>query len=118
MPVLSQTQIDFFYREGYLMVPDVFNPTDLTPLREELNSVVDVTAKLLKKENKLSDLYEHLPFEQRLAAIWRECEEILHPILGSGGGGYSGKELFSLITNQKLLIRCNTNQTNIRIGKY
>tara|TARA_B100001250_G_scaffold72547_2_gene59061 strand:- start:9195 stop:10163 length:969 start_codon:yes stop_codon:yes gene_type:complete len=103
MSVLSEQQMDFFYREGYLMVPDVFNPVDLTPLREELNSVVDVTANRLKKENKLSDLYEDLPFEQRLAAIWRECEEILHPILGSGGGGYSGKELFSLITNQKLL---------------
>ncbi len=103
MSVLSEQQMDFFYREGYLMVPDVFNPVDLTPLREELNSVVDVTANRLKKENKLSDLYEDLPFEQRLASIWRECEEILHPILGSGGGGYSGKELFSLITNQKLL---------------
>lgn len=103
MSILSQAQIDFFYREGYLMVPDVFTPMDLMPLREELSEVVDITAKLLKEENKLSDTYENLPFERRLAAIWRESEEILYPILGKGGGGYSGRELFYLITNQKLL---------------
>ena len=103
MPMMSSDQIDFFHREGYLMVPDVFTPTDLTPLCEELSGVIDVTAYRLKKENKLSNLYEDLPFEQRLAAIWKECEEILNPIVGKGGGGYSGKELFRLITNPKLL---------------
>ena len=66
MSILSQAQIDFFYREGYLMVPDVFTPMDLMPLREELSEVVDITAKLLKEENKLSDTYENLPFERRL----------------------------------------------------
>ena len=103
MSVLSRQQLNFFYQEGYLTVPDVFASNDLMPLREELSNVITDTANRLKKENKINELYEHLPFEQRLAAIWRESEEILYPITGRGGGGYSGEELFKIISNPKLL---------------
>ena len=39
MKALSNEQMDFFRREGYLMVPDVFERDDLTPLRDELTGV-------------------------------------------------------------------------------
>ena len=36
MKALSSEQMNFFQSEGYLMVPDVFDRDDLTPLRDEL----------------------------------------------------------------------------------
>ena len=45
MKALSNEQMDFFRREGYLMVPDVFERDDLTPLRDELTGVIDSKAR-------------------------------------------------------------------------
>ena len=103
MKALSNEQMDFFRREGYLMVPDVFERDDLTPLRDELTGVIDSKARALVDEGKLSRPYEEEPFERRLTRVWNECPEIMEPLTGKGGGGYSGAELFHVITHRKLL---------------
>ena len=54
MTALSLQQLEFFNREGYLMVPDVFAPVDLMPLRDELTGVIDREAKRLVEEGRLS----------------------------------------------------------------
>lgn len=103
MKALSQEQLDFFNREGYLMVPDVFVPQDLMPLREELTGVIDREAKRLVEEGRLSRSFAEEPFERRLTRVWNECPGIMQPLTGKGGGGYSGAELFRLITHPKLV---------------
>jgi phytanoyl-CoA hydroxylase len=103
MKALSPEQLEFFNREGYLMVPDVFVPADLMPLREELTGVIDREARRLVEEGRLSQSFEEEPFERRLTKIWNECPGIMQPLTGKGGGGYSGAELFRLITHSKLV---------------
>ena len=103
MNALSSEQMEFFRREGYLMIPDVFDRDDLTPLRDELTGAIDAKARELVDEGKLSQLYDEEPFERRLTRIWNECPEIMQPLTGKGGGGYSGAELFRVITHRKLL---------------
>ena len=103
MKALSSEQMNFFQSEGYLMVPDVFDRDDLTPLRDELTGVIDAKARQLVREGKLSRPYDEEPFESRLTRVWNECPEIMQPLTGKGGGGYSGAELFHVITHRKLL---------------
>lgn len=103
MSALSERQIEFFKREGYLLVPDVFAAADLEPLRDEFTSVIHRAAVDLQAAGKLSRLYEEEPFERRLTCIYRETEEILDPIVGAGGGGHSGPALFGVITHPRLL---------------
>ena len=103
MPEFTERQNEFFRREGYLMVPDVFAPADLEPLRDEFTEVIHQTAVELQAAGKLSRLYEEEPFERRLSRIYAETDEILGPIVGRGGGGYSGPALFAVITHPRLL---------------
>ena len=103
MGALSKQQIEFFKREGYLLVPEVFAVADLEPLRDEFTEVIHRTALELQAAGKLSRLYEEEPFERRLTCIFRESEEILGPIVGQGGGGHSGPALFAVITHPRLL---------------
>ena len=103
MSALDDPQVEFFRREGYLMVPDVFAAADLEPLRDEFTEVIHQTALELQAAGKLSRLYEEEPFERRLSRIYAETDEILGPIVGRGGGGYSGPALFAVITHPRLL---------------
>ena len=103
MSALTERQIEFFGREGYLMVPEVFAPADLRPLRDEFTAVIHASALELRAAGKLSRLYEEEPFERRLSRIYAETDEILGPIIGRGGGGHSGPALFAIITHPRLL---------------
>ena len=85
MNALTERQVEFFRREGYLMVPDVFAPADLESLRDEFTQVIHQTAVELQAAGKLSRLYEKEPFERRLSRIYAETDEILGPIVGRGG---------------------------------
>lgn len=100
---LRRQEVNFFEREGYLMLPEVFSPDDLTPLREALSATIDREARRLMAAGVLSQLYEDEPFERRLTRIYSETEEILLPIVGRAGGGYSEPALFNIITHPKLV---------------
>ena len=107
MQTLTATQLEFFLQEGYLMIPDVFAPQDLTPVREELQDIVHRESLRLVEEEQLEQSYAAEPFETRLGAIYNEnpdtAEEIIRAITGRGGGGHSGKALFEVITHPNLL---------------
>ena len=102
---LSEAQADQYARQGFVMVPDVFDPADLQPLCDELTDVIHYSAIELKAAGKISSLYEDEPFERRLTRIMVESEEVMHALTGKGGGGHSGKAFFELITHEKLLAR-------------
>lgn len=104
MSRLDPVQLEFFHREGYLIVPDLFPPAALEPLRAELTELVHREALRLNAEGRLSRLYEEEPFERRLTRLHAEVgEEILKAITGRGGGGHSGRALFELIIHPALL---------------
>jgi ectoine hydroxylase-related dioxygenase (phytanoyl-CoA dioxygenase family) len=106
---LTSARIDQFHHEGYVIVPDVFDPADLEPLRQELHQEIARKARALRDEGKLDNLHEELDFDRRLAAIHRDNpangEAIMKHLEGLRGGGFHAPEMFDVIAHPKLLAR-------------
>ena len=104
---LSPAQVDHFNQEGFLIVPDVFDPAELEPLRQSLHGAIDQRARELQAEGTLESLHEDLEFDQRLAAIYRDSKEngeaLMGHLEGLRGGGFHSPEMFDLIAHPKLL---------------
>jgi phytanoyl-CoA hydroxylase len=104
---LSADQIAFFQREGYLIVPDIFAPGDLEPLRQEIATQVDHAARQLHAAGKLTNLHAAEPLERRLTRIYRDsaanASTVMASLLGRAGGGHRGREMFNVIKHPKLL---------------
>jgi phytanoyl-CoA hydroxylase len=66
------TKRDRLERDSYLIVEDVFEPSDFGPLYEEWQAVLDDAAGKLVAEGLLGSCLDELPFEQRLLAVTRE----------------------------------------------
>ncbi len=106
---LTEEQTAFFHREGYLIVPDVFDPEDLTPLRRQMEEQVDAKARELHAAGALVQLHEELDFDRRLVKIYQESKEngeiIMRHLEGRSGGGFHGEEMFKIIKHPKLLAK-------------
>ena len=102
---LTAAQITQFHQEGYLMVPDVFDPAELEPVRQELAGVVDREARRAYEAGLLPQLYEDEPFETRLTRICQHTDAVYKAVMGRGGGGHAGEELFKIITHPRLLAK-------------
>ncbi len=104
---LTAQQIRFFQEEGYLIVPDVFDPADLEPLRRELEKEIDRKARELQAAGRLANLHAELDFDRRLAAIYRDSKEngeaIMRHLEGLRGGGFHAPEMFEIIAHPRLL---------------
>lgn len=104
---LTPDQIAHFYREGYLIVPDVLDPAELQPLRDSLHEAINTKARELQVAGELENLHADLPFDQQLAAIHREAPEVGERLMkhleGLRGGGYHAREIFDVIAHRKLL---------------
>ena len=99
-PPLTDDQLDFFHREGYLVADNVFSDDDLRPVIAEVTEAIDERARDLVASGELSRTYEELPFETRLAAISRETDKVA---LSIWNGTLSGPAFFGLITTPRLL---------------
>ena len=97
---LTQDQLDRFHREGYLVVEDVFSDATLQPVIDEIREEIDVRARDLVASGELSQTFEELNFEHRLARISQETDKVA---LAIWNGKLSGPAFFGLITNPNLL---------------
>ncbi len=104
---LTPEQLASFQSEGYVIVPDVFDPGDLEPLRRELDQLVDTEARRLQGAGELTDIHEGIDFDRRLVAIHRDSPETAQKILSYlddfETGGMNAREMFNTIVNPKLL---------------
>ena len=104
---LSDRHLEFFQREGYLIVEEVFESQELDPLRYELAAGVEEKIQQLKGQGRIVNSYDELSFEERLVPIFRDEEkigrEIMYHLEGYMGGGYRGEEMFNLIKHPKML---------------
>ena len=104
---LTPSEISSFQQEGYLIVPDVFDPADLEPIRQELHREINRKARELQAEGRLSDLHEDLDLDHQISAIRKDSEEagraLLKHLIGDNGGGYFSPAVFDLIVNPKLM---------------
>ena len=109
MPLKSLTpqQVQFFHEEGYLIAPDVFDPSDLEPLRRELAAAIETKVCALQAEGKLVHTHTALDFDHRLAALYRDSKEngeaIMQHLEGRSSGGFRAPEMFDVIAHPKLL---------------
>ncbi|MDB6126337.1 MAG: hypothetical protein JWM35_233 [Verrucomicrobia bacterium] len=104
---LTPQQVQFFHEEGYVIVPDVFDPADLEPLRRELHAEIGKKARELKAAGKLADLHEDLDFDHQLAELNRDSKEngeaLIRHLEGLRGGGFHAPEMFDVISSPKML---------------
>jgi phytanoyl-CoA hydroxylase len=107
---LSPEQVRQFHDDGFVIVPDVFDPADLEPIRQAMERMIDEEAQRLHAEGKLENLHEELDFNHRVAAIHRDSKEngeaILRAIEGRSGGGVNTREIFDVIVQQQLIDAC------------
>ena len=104
---LTPSEISTFQQEGYLIVPNVFDPVELEPVRQELHREINRKARELQAEGLLSDLHEDLDLDQQISAIYRDSKEaglmLTKHLIGENGGGYFSPAVFDLIANQQLM---------------
>ena len=77
MAHLTAAQTKQFDEEGYLLVPGVLDPaTDLDPIVEEYQGVLERLAQELYAEGKIASTYAGLPFGERLTKIYAESGKV------------------------------------------
>lgn len=73
---LTGAQIEQFNDQGYLLIRQALAPVDLAPVIDEYTAYIDKRAQELYTTGRLSQLYADAPFEQRLALICREANDL------------------------------------------
>ena len=73
---LNQVQLLQFQESGFLLLEDALTDQDLDPIIDEYEAYIDWLTHQLLSEDKISQLYSHQSFEQRLVSICRENNEI------------------------------------------
>ncbi len=67
---LSQEQVAFYQKEGYLVLPHLLTPEDMAPAREAMTQKVSQIADALYSAGLIPDKLEQDPFETRLAHLF------------------------------------------------
>lgn len=105
---LSPQELEQFQSDGYVVKAGIFSASDLVPLRQAMDRIVDEEAERLQREGVLENSFPDLGFEHRLGAIMSTSHAagmaIYRAIMGKkGGGGYTGPELFNMVVHPPLL---------------
>jgi ectoine hydroxylase-related dioxygenase (phytanoyl-CoA dioxygenase family) len=67
---LTPEQVAFYDREGYLVLDQFLDESDLAPCREAMNQRVDLIAEQLLRDGLITDKLEQEPFKYRLAKLF------------------------------------------------
>lgn len=99
---LTEAQVAFYEREGYLVLPHFLTAEDLAPVRAALEEKVSWIADDLYHDGLITDKLEQRPFETRLAELFAGLtdKEFLRY-----GRGWRDRQagLFHLISQPKIL---------------
>ena len=74
--LLTPEQLNEFHRNGFVVVRNVFQKSDLEPLKKRVSTWINEVAIELHNAKILSKLYMDLPFDERLAAIEKKFLEL------------------------------------------
>lgn len=113
MTVLTQSQVDSFFEQGYLVLEEVVDTAEyLDPLVEEYEDRLDQLANDLFAQGKIASTYSDLPFGRRLTRIYAETGQVFAqyfdfslPFKGvtADTPGHFGPAVFNLLRNPNLL---------------
>jgi len=70
--LLTKEQLEQYFNYGYLIVENFFEESDLKPVINDINKLVDQIANDLFDAGKIKQKYENEPFETRLIFIEKE----------------------------------------------
>jgi len=100
---LSQEQIEFYDREGYLLLPNLLTPQDMAPGVAALSQKVDAIADAMLKAGEITDTLAHRPFKYRLAELFADRTD--YDFLTHGGRSWRDRfpGYFQLMSNPKIL---------------
>ena len=73
---LTEEQQNMFHNDGFLLMRNALQDSDVDPVIEEYEAHIDRRANELLAEGKIKDLYVDAPFAKRLALINNQCPEI------------------------------------------
>ncbi|XP_065897644.1 uncharacterized protein [Dysidea avara] len=97
---LEKWQVDQYFEKGYVLVPNVFTPEELEPIKECINGLVDDLANKLFAAGKIDDKCEKAGFYERLTLLEKQfpgTAVLLHKI------GVLPTAFQTLWTNERLL---------------
>ena len=100
MSALTASETEFFHTEGYLHLPDALGAADLDPVQQELEQIVDRTAKRLLAEGRIDRDYAELPFAQRLIPLVKADASAAE---GINFPANLGPAIFDFLHNERLL---------------
>lgn len=112
--MLTERQIAQFNDQGFLVVPEVLDSSDLDPVVDEYDRALSHGAKQLYRRGEVSSTYAELPFAERYFALIRENPAIFYflgislPLDYAGIDAefvraHTGSALFGLLRHQKVL---------------
>ena len=113
MPALSTEQLDHLDTFGFLAVDDVFDPEAvISPVIDEYCGVLDRLAADLHAQGVIADVYDGLPFGERVSRVYVESEKVHAQYfdfslpqkgIKADTPYWAGPAVFNAITNPDLL---------------
>ena len=101
---LSDDQIEQFKAEGFLVVEDALQDSDLQPVIDDYEALVDRLASRWLEEGRISQLHADKTFECRLAAICADNEELYSEEAGTFDiMNAHGRGSFHFLHNERLV---------------
>ena len=97
---LTAAQVQEFRNNRVLIAPNMLTENDFAAVTAEVEEFISRRARELKAEGKIKDLHEGAPFDQRIALIFAQCDEIMQ---GIDIMHQRGKAMFAFLRNQNLL---------------
>lgn len=100
MNTLSDSQLQSFEENGYLLIENALTPDDLNPLISEFEDIVNEGASQLYKDGLIDSEFKTEGFDTRLARITEQSPTVFQQVFS---GTHTGPALFHLLINSKLL---------------
>ena len=73
---LTESEVSYFHENGYLLLEDVLDESDLSPVIDEYSDIIDERAERLHEEGKVKSTYSDKPFTERLHYLAAEAQEV------------------------------------------
>lgn len=103
---------EIFSKQGFLVLHDVLDETDLAPVVSEYDALLDEIASQLFRSGAIASDYSDLPFDSRYTTIVREYPDVfamlditfpVRQTLPDNPPIHLGKAVFDLLTHRKVL---------------
>lgn len=102
-PILTSEQHDSYKRDGFLVLENFFDPSELEILRADFNGVVDDWANTYYQQGRLTDLFADQSFEHRLFSIHQAMTGDCHELLTAISGKRKTAAMFYVMTLPEIL---------------